>query len=161
MNVKNLSLSLEKEHDKFKMFVGKWAGESSVWADPSGECWKGSITSEFQLLVGGLFLFESYSGLIKDTYHEGHRMIGHDKKKSKISCTWLDSWHNDSSAMICEGDSSECGLSFTGYFHHGDQKWGWETQMSLHKDDHLEIRQYTISPEGERRLGVESKLIRQ
>jgi hypothetical protein len=144
------SLKMGGVHNLLRQMEGEWEGPVSTWfqpGPPSDESiWRGSI----QRVLGDRFLLHTYEGSMQGKALEGSMLIGVHLKTRKAQMAWIDSFHNGTAMMLCEGEPIENGISVLGsYGEETGQRWGWRTTIVLESDLSLRITMTNIPPEGQ------------
>lgn len=151
------SLKTGGVHNLLRQFEGEWEGPALTWfqpGPPSDEStWRGSI----KRVLGDRFLLHTYEGTMQGKALEGQMLIGFHLKARKVQMAWIDSFHNGTGMMQCEGEPIENGISVLGgYGGETGQLWGWRTTIVLESDLSLRITMTNIPPAG---LGEPAKAV--
>jgi hypothetical protein len=137
-------------HNLLRQMEGEWEGPASTWFEPGPpsdeSTWRGSI----KRVLGDRFLMHTYEGSIQGKALEGVMLIGVHLKTGVAQMTWIDSFHNGTAMMHCEGEPIENGISVLGsYIAPPGPNWGWRTTLVLESDLSLRITMTNIPPEGQ------------
>ena len=137
-------------HNLLRQMEGEWEGPALTWFEPGPpsdeSTWRGSI----RRVLGDRFLLHTYEGSMQGKALEGSMLIGVHLKSRKAQMAWIDSFHNGTAMMQCEGEPIENGISVLGSY--GDPPgplWGWRTTIVLESDLSLRITMTNIPPEGQ------------
>lgn len=147
------------EHRTLLSFIGDWIGTTKTFFEPGvladESPWEGTITPVHH----GMFVTHRYQGSLNGKPLTGMAMLGFNTTTRRFQCSWIDSFHNGSAMMFCEGLPDADGVNVMGHYAvaDGSAPWGWRTTMELGSPDQLIIRMYNITPDGEEALAVETQ----
>jgi hypothetical protein len=151
------SLAPGGAHHWLNQLVGTWSGTTRTWMEPGKppdtSTWRGVIKPVFD----GRFVMHEYEGTIGGKEHKGLALYGCNLLTGQFECAWIDQFHMGTGIMFSEGPRTENGYSVNGSWAlPGSARWGWRTAIEIVDADHITIRMYIITPEGEEGLGVET-----
>jgi hypothetical protein len=130
--------------------------EPNILADESS--WTGVITP----ILDGLFVQHVYTGSLQGKPLTGTAIYGYQKAARRFQCIWMDSFHNGTAMMFCEGKPDDPAFSVTGRYDapDGSPPWGWRTEIRMVTPDRLIISMTNIAPDGAEALAVETTYTR-
>jgi hypothetical protein len=149
-------------HHFLARIVGAWMGQTRTWLDPLAEPHYSPIQGSIQLILEGRFAIYIYQTSIDGEPQHGMFTFGYNTTKDQYEASWVDSFHNNTAIMFCEGKQKEDGFFVLGSYPDptGGPDWGWRTEVELVDNHHLSITAYNISPEGNEAQAIEMKLNR-
>lgn len=102
-----------EEHALLATLVGEWDA-TAQFSMPGGEVMRSKGRSSNQMVMGGRFLLQSYSGDMMGQPFKGISYTGYDNLAEKYQGIWLDEMATG--IMVSKGEASEAGklLTFTG-----------------------------------------------
>ena len=98
-------------HKALEGTVGSWDVKTKMWMAPGAPPAESSGTSENQMILGGRFLEQRYSGSMMGQPFNGIGVTGYDNYKKKVVATWIDS--ASTSIMEMEGSADKTGKVIT------------------------------------------------
>jgi hypothetical protein len=148
-------------HHFFTRLAGAWIGQTRTWLDPIAEPHRSPIQGSIQLILEGRFAIYIYQSSIDGEPQHGMFTFGYNTTKDQYEASWVDSFHNNTAIMFCEGKQKENGFFVLGSYPDltGGPDWGWRTEVEL-TDEGLTITAYNISPEGGEFKAIETRLNR-
>lgn len=81
-----------KEHEALKKHVGEWDVVTKWWQDPTAAPNEGKATTKANLILGGLFLEESFKSDWMGQPFEGRFILGYDTIDKEYVGIWLDTF---------------------------------------------------------------------
>ena len=149
-------------HHFLAQLVGGWAGTTRTWLDPDAAPGESSTQGSVQLILDGRFIVYLYQSAIDGEPQHGMFTFGYDTTLDQYEASWVDSFHNNTAIMHCEGRAMKDGFFVLGGYPdpNGGPDWGWRTEVQLLDPDHLSITAYNVSPEGGESLAVKTLLSR-
>jgi hypothetical protein len=149
-------------HHFFTRLAGTWKGTSRLWLEPDALTDESPVQGSIQLVLDGRFALYLYEGSIEGEPQRGIFTFGYNTLLDRFEATWIDSFHNNTAIMFCEGSEKEDGFAVLGQYPDptGGPDWGWRTEVILEDADHLTITGTNISPEGDEAKATEARLVR-
>lgn len=160
----NEAFEASKENGKHRwlaQLVGSWKGTAKTWFEPGVLGDESPSEGRIELIMDGRFLQFDYSGAMDGKPLSGKAMIGYYVNDEECQMAWMDSFHMNTSILFSKGTFDNDRFTALGHFHHGEQKWGWRTEIELLENGQLKIAAYIITPEGEEALATEAIYDRQ
>lgn len=152
-------MSLNKDLAKY---VGTWSGTNMLYTPWMPETLRQSPSDlTVSLKANKQFVAFDYTWAYQGEPQEGMILLGCDRKSDAVQTVWTDSWHSSHTLMLSDGKVADDGsISVKGYYKvEGHPDWGWRTDI-FPGDGSLRIVMYTVSPEGEEDLAVETDFYR-
>jgi len=100
-------------HKALEAAVGTWDVKTKAWMAPGAPPTESAGTSENQMILGGRFLEQRYSGTMMGQPFNGIGVTGYDNYKKKVVATWIDSM--STSIMEMQGSADKTGKVITCY----------------------------------------------
>jgi hypothetical protein len=149
-------------HQFFAKIAGTWKGTSKLWLEPDVLADESPVQGSIQLVLDGRFALYLYEGSIESEAQHGIFTFGYNTILNRFEASWIDSFHNNTAIMFCEGSEKENGFQVLGSYTDptGGPDWGWRTEVTLEDADHLTISAYNIDPEGNDAKATEARLVR-
>lgn len=135
--------------------VGEWTGEYNLWVYPGDPVRTSPSKALVEKIVGSKFLQIKYDWKYENNDIEGNLIIGWDNKRNRLVASWIDSWHQQSDFMTCEGYISENGVLVVKGSYPVDNapSWEWRTKVFA-TDSGFTFEMYNIHPQGIEELAV-------
>ena len=149
-------------HHFLAQLVGGWTGTSKLWLEPEKLASETPILGSIQLVLDGRFALFLYQSSIDGEPQHGMFTFGFNTLLERYEASWVDSFHNNTAIMFCTGGANEDGFFVLGSYPDptGGPDWDWRAEVSILEPDHLLLKAYNISPEGEEFQAMEFQLSR-
>lgn len=136
-------------HHFLAQLAGNWKGTSKLWLEPGKLANEAPIVGTIQLVLDGRFALFLYQSTIDGEAQHGMFTFGYNTTLERYEASWVDSFHNNTAIMFCEGNAKENGFFVLGSYPDptGGPDWGWRTEVEL-REDQLVITAYNILPDG-------------
>ncbi|MBK6648206.1 MAG: DUF1579 domain-containing protein [Anaerolineales bacterium] len=146
-------------HHFLSQLAGHWQGTSKLWLEPDKLAGESPIVGTIQLILDGRFALFLYQSSIEGEAQHGMFTFGYNTTLERYEASWVDSFHNNTAIMFCEGNAIENGFSVLGSYPDptGGPDWGWRTEVKLIGNE-LIMTAYNITPEGEEAKATEAIL---
>jgi len=137
------------EHLKLKSLEGKFTADVTM-TDPTGKEEKSTGSMKNEMILGGRYLKQDYSGTMMGMPFKGGGLVGYDNVKKKYTMLWVDELSTQ--MMISEGAFDEsaktltttCSMVCPG----DDAKKNFKQVVTWADDDHHTFDMYEVTPEG-------------
>lgn len=147
-------------HARLSKMVGNWEGTAKTWFEPGKLGDESPVKGTMRLILDGRFIMHEYKGSLGGKPLEGIAIYGYHLALGKFQCAWIDSFHNGSAIMFCDGKRGDDNLAVLGSYAYVtpemEQHWGWRTEIDMVGDDEIKITAYNISPEGDESKATET-----
>jgi Protein of unknown function (DUF1579) len=149
-------------HQFFAKIAGTWKGTSKLWLEPEALAGESPVQGSIQLVLDGRFALYLYEGFIEGEAQRGIFTFGYNTTLNRFEASWIDSFHNNTAIMFCEGSEKENGFEVLGHYPDptGGPDWGWRTEVVLEDMNHLIITACNILPDGFEAKATETRLTR-
>lgn len=154
--------------DRLAALQGDWRATYKLRGDPSFDSDTPS-TATVAPILGGRFVRIDYSWDADDFLQEqgpqhGSLLIGHEldtePAPGPVTVIWIDSWHQQRTAMVCKGTLLESGgVDVFGTWGGGDDSppWGWRTRIEpADGEDGWSMRMWVVTPAGDEAPAVDA-----
>lgn len=136
-------------HHFLANLAGHWLGTSKLWFEPDKLAGEAPIAGTIQIVLDGRFALFLYQSAIEGEAQHGMFTFGYNTTLERYEASWLDSFHNNTAIMFCEGNAKEHGFFVLGSYPDptGGPDWGWRTEVEL-RGEELVITAFNIMPDG-------------
>lgn len=139
--------------------LGEWTGTNLLrlsWLTPSD--FHSPSTMKISSVAKGKFLAFTYTWSHENAAHEGYVLVGYDEKQKVATAAWVDSWHQSTKVLSCQGTIDEHGvISLKGFYEAPPgPDWGWRIVLTPKSDKELQLVMINCTPEGEEDLAVQA-----
>jgi hypothetical protein len=148
-------------HKFLTQLAGNWTGSSKLWLEPNKLADDALIVGSVQIILDGRFALFLYQSSIDGEAQHGMFTFGYNTTLEQYETSWVDSFHNNTGIMFCNGMAKENGFYVTGSYPDptGGPDWSWRTEVQLNGNQ-LIITAFNITPEGEEAKATEMTLTR-
>jgi hypothetical protein len=147
-------------HTALHELVGRWAGETQLYLDPSAPPETSRTEATVESLLGGRWVRIDYQGTAMGKPHAGVLMLGYHRDAHSFEAAWIDSFHTGTAIMLSVGEPGDGSISVLGSYAAGAERWGWRTTLRRDGADGLVIEALNITPAGEAHPAVTTRLRR-
>jgi hypothetical protein len=99
------------EHQKLKTFEGKFTADVTAMDPTTGKEEKSTGTMKNEMILGGRYLKQDYSGTMMGMPFHGGGLVGFDNMKKKYTMLWVDEMSTQ--MMVSEGTADESAKTIT------------------------------------------------
>jgi hypothetical protein len=137
------------EHQKLKMMEGKFKADvTAIMPDGKEEKSAGTINNE--MILGGRYLKNDYSGTMMGQPFKGCGLIGYDNMKKKYTMLWVDEMSTQ--MMLSEGTLDESAKTITATCTvdcpMDNTKKTMKSVVTLTDEDHHSYEMYEVGADG-------------
>ncbi len=143
-----------RPHEALARLVGNWTTRTTAWMEPDKPPVEGAGTCEQQMLLGGRYLQQEYTGKMMGSPFQAVNIIGYDNHTKKYVSVWFDSM--STGIYYFEGTGSPDGKTITQESSYDDPVRGpmrWRSLTRFVDDNTLKYEMY-LTPKG----GKEEKM---
>jgi len=137
-------------HQHLAKTVGEWNHTVTMWMAPGAPPTESTATSTGQMILGGRYLTESFTGNMMGMPFEGHALTGYDNAKKKYFSAWVDNMSTGLMTGWGDWDEASKSLTITGEF--VDFTTGGNTPyrqvLKWVDDNHTIMEMYVPAPGG-------------
>ena len=138
------------EHQKLKAFEGKFTADVTAFDPASGKEEKSTGAMKNEMILGGRYLKQDYSGTMMGQPFKGGGLVGYDNMKKKYTMLWVDELSTQ--MMISEGTMDDAGKMLTTTCtmdSPGDNmKKTYKQVVTLADEDHHTFDMYEVAADG-------------
>lgn len=98
-------------HKLLKRMAGSWIVQSKFWMDPNSPPVESTNTCEQQMVLGGRYLEQKYTGKMMEDVFSGIGFIGYDNQLKKYMLVWMDTM--STGIYFSEGEADSSGKTIT------------------------------------------------
>jgi hypothetical protein len=135
-------------HGHMAEMAGEWRHEVTAWMAPGTDPMKGEGTSKSEMVLGGRYLVETFSGSMMGMPFEGRGTYGYDNAKQQAFMTWVDNM--GTGVMVGWGEPAGNKMTFSGTFvdpADGEEK-PFRSVVTHVSPDHGIMEMYVPAPDG-------------
>lgn len=149
-------------HQRLATLAGDWNHTVTMWMAPGASPTESTATSHSEMIMGGRYLAEMFTGNMMGMPFEGHAITGYDNVKKKHFSGWIDNM--GTGLMIGWGDWDDAtkSLTITGTVTDpisGEDR-AFRQVMKTVNDDHTIMEMYMPSPDGSEHKSMEIHSLR-
>jgi len=137
-------------HQSLAQHAGEWNHTVSWWMAPGAPAQESTATSTSEMILGGRYLAEHFSGNMMGMPFEGHGLTGYDNARKKYFSAWIDNMGTGLMTGWGDYDEAAKSLTITGQFVDpmtGEDK-PYRQVMKAVSDDHMIMEMYMPAPDG-------------
>lgn len=150
-------------HEVLLGLVGRWAGVTRTWLDPSAPPDEAKTSATIEALLGGRWIRIDYQSTVAGKPHAGQMIFGFHRDARVFEMAWIDSFHTGTSIMLSTGapqPDGDLAVSVLGSYPAGPERWGWRTELRQIQQHEFFIEAYNVSPAGREDRAIEIRLTR-
>lgn len=135
-------------HQHMASTAGEWRHEVTVWPAPGAESMQNEATSTAEMILGGRYLVETFTGTMMGMPFEGRGTYGFDNAKKQAFMTWVDNM--GTGVMVGWGTPEGNKIAYEGTFvDAGDgQEKPFRSVVTHVSPDHVIMEMYVPAPDG-------------
>ncbi len=134
---------------------GQWCGKCHLWVNPNDAGQTSKSRANIHATLNGKFLQISCTWEFYQKEQQGLMLLGYNPKKKLVFANWMDSWHQSSEFMMCEGSTSEDQINMKGSYSVSEgPTWGWKTKIIVESDEKFVLEMYNVTPAGDGMFAV-------
>ena len=118
-------------HKLFASLVGSWTTQTKEWMEPGKPPIESTGVAEMEMLLGGRFLQQKFSGSMMDQPYSGIGISAYDNILERYVSTWMDSM--STGIFMMEGTASADGRTITLKGQHAEPGGGYMTHRAIWK----------------------------
>jgi len=138
-----------EHHEHMKKLVGNFDYTIKLWMDPSQPPTESTGKRSAELIMGGRFLVEKYSGTFMGMPFEGMGVMAYDNLQKKYVSTWVD---NMGTGIMTATGTCDKGPTWTMSGEMPDPMTGKSAKtrsvLKLADDNHFVMEMYVAGPDG-------------
>jgi hypothetical protein len=140
------------EHAKLKTLEGNWTADVTATDPASGKEEKSTGTMKNQMILGGRYLKQDYSGTMMGMPFKGGGLVGYDNVKKKYTMLWVDEMSTQ--MMMSEGTFDESAKTLTTMctmdcpVGETATKKTFKQVVTMSDDDHHTYDMFEVTPDG-------------
>ncbi|HEX5130999.1 MAG TPA: DUF1579 domain-containing protein [Candidatus Krumholzibacteria bacterium] len=101
-----------EHHEHIKKLVGNFNYTIKLWMDPSGPADESTGTRTAEMVMGGRYLEEKYTGTFMGMAFEGKGTLGYDNMGKQYVSTWIDNM--STGLLVAHGTCGDTGWDMSG-----------------------------------------------
>jgi hypothetical protein len=137
-------------HQSLAKHAGEWTHTVTWWMEPGAPSQESTATSKSEMIMGGRYLSESFTGNMMGMPFEGHGLTGYDNARKKFFSVWIDNMGTGLMTGWGDYDEATKSLTITGEFVDpvtGEDK-PYRQVMKAVSDDHMIMEMYVPATDG-------------
>lgn len=138
-------------HKHLQATAGDWEYKSKMWMDPAAPPTESEGTCKREMILGGRYLREEYSGVFMNMPYKGIGITGYDNLAEEYRSVWIDNM--GTAVMTGSGQCSDDGATLTLEMEYIDamtmEPATMRAVMKLLAPDKMVAEYYGAGPDGE------------
>lgn len=150
------SLAPGGAHHLLQQLAGAWQGTAKTWFEPGKLADESPISGTIRSVLDRRFVLFEYQGALQGKPLTGMFLFGYNLQREKFQGNWIDSFHNGTGMLVCEGEREGDSFWLLGSYDAPEgPPWGWRTEVRLAGKDRLLITMFNITPDGQEAKAVQ------
>jgi hypothetical protein len=135
--------------------MGEWRGTYRLWLGPDHLHTEGPTRCTGRSVLDGRLVALDYDWTDESGPQLGSMLLG-CTDEGTWQMAWVDSWHNGTGILFCEGGPAAETAEVVGRYGPPEQPWGWRTRFELVSPEELVITAWNVTPDGEESKATEA-----